>query len=178
MFLIIEEHLHVNDPVFFELKKIFEEIKRVDKIVVQYYNNVVRTLNSVKTALHDESMDMLSSNKGISILSSMSNNTVSKNLGELKEITPVFEQEIQDYAKFVGDIPKIGDFEFVDLSFDFSSGGMDLTSFFVFKRLESAENKLEKLLKKVKAILEKVRENKKGAEKNVKNYLEEVRHKL
>lgn len=123
---------------------------KYDKVIYE----IDQALDAIDSAQAMETMDLFTKNKGISIMSSMSNSSASS---EIDDIKPAI-RDLENYLKELKikeetifksvDISDLSDF-MVDMFLDWD---FDIMSFFTLSKLSSAEDKIKDLRRSLKPL--------------------------
>jgi hypothetical protein len=176
----LDGYLREGDTTYQALLEPKERAERAKEAIDIYLEKVQDALNSIDSAQSMETMDMVSKNKGISLMSSMSNSSARSAVREVESATPAFQAAMQDYSEFLKDykLPAFSaDFgDMTDLVFDMMfDGGFDFMSIFALSALGRAEDQMEDVRDKVKEADRFVCDNHEKVEQAMAEYRGKVR---
>ncbi|WP_415913310.1 hypothetical protein [Neptuniibacter sp. QD37_11] len=111
--------------------------------------------SSLSSAQTMEVLDMATSNKGISMMSTMSNSSASSDVKSASELMSKFNKEAVEHARVAAHFTETFSTELIDLTMDFAFGGiMDFVgSVFALSALSSASSDVEKAIKSLNPVL-------------------------
>lgn len=150
----------------------YESINERVQLVTDLYNtihkakkagdNVLSEINEALSAIDSastmETIDMFTSNKGISLLSSMSTSDAKSEVDDVAPAIEKFKKELEHTRLKVNDVQLDSTWATLDLIFDMADVGfMDMfSSFMVLDSLNNTESKLKDVEKTIKKIMESV----------------------
>ncbi|EAP4202270.1 MULTISPECIES: hypothetical protein [Gammaproteobacteria] len=110
-------------------------------------NEIREASSSVSSAQTMEVLDLVTDNKGISVMSSMSSSSASSEIDDAKRAVKAFSSALGEHRDIVGSLPHSMSTEFIDLGMDFAglNDGFDLGSVFSLFSLSSASSSLDKV---------------------------------
>lgn len=150
----------------------YESINERVQLVTDLYNtihkakkagdNVLTEINEALSAIDSastmETIDMFTSNKGISLLSSMSTSDAKSEVDDVSPAIEKFKKELEYTRVKVSEVQLDSTWATLDLIFDIADiGFMDIfSSFMVLDSLNNAENKLKEVEKTIRTVMETV----------------------
>lgn len=150
----------------------YESINERIQLVTDLYNtihkakkagdNVLSEINEALSAIDSastmETIDMFTSNKGISLLSSMSTSDAKSEVDDVAPAIEKFKKELEYTRVKVNEVQLESTWATLDLIFDMADiGFMDIfSSFMVLDSLNSAESKLKDVEKTIRKVMETV----------------------
>lgn len=150
----------------------YESINERVQLVTDLYNtihkakkagdNVLTEINEALSAIDSastmETIDMFTSNKGISLLSSMSTSDAKSEVDDVFPAIEKFKKELEYTRVKVSEVQLDSTWATLDLIFDIADiGFMDIfSSFMVLDSLNNAENKLKEVEKTIRTVMETV----------------------
>jgi len=157
----VAAHLADHDPEFQSLDRRCSEVGRVKKAADEYGEAIDHALSEIDDAESMETLDLVSKNKGISILSHMENDEANEAIGEVKQAAQRFQEALEAYNGAVKEgcgrtdaVGRINDD--IDLVLDLIGDGFDFMSFFTLSQLSDAEDALNELRKNSAGIIEEI----------------------
>jgi hypothetical protein len=123
-----------------------------------------------------EVFDMATSNKGISLISTMSNSSASGDIDDAKRAVKAFNARLESHQQVVTDMQGTTAIEYMDLSFDlFFGGALDLAgSVMSLFALSSASDKLDDAERQVKRAIQQIEPSYQNANQQLKQHEEEM----
>jgi len=139
---IIDEYLRIKDPDYQILVEPYDAALKVQKATAFFIRKVDRALSEVRDAQGMETLDILSKNSAISILSYMENSEASEAIKRVQVGVVSFQEAINSYNNFIKGYkaPKV-EVEIcdgIDLFFDLVFDGFDFMSIFTLFFIRSS----------------------------------------
>lgn len=175
----IDGELRARDTEYQTLLVPYEAAQELKEAVDEFLGKIATAKKEIDEAQGMEAFDLVTKNKGISIMSSIENGQAKAAVKEVKRAAPAFEEAVKTYNNRIKEIDlsnissNFGDG--VDLIFDFVFDGFDFMSLFTLSALDSSEKKLLKARGKVEEVDEMVTGQLDKAETAVKSYVRQAR---
>ncbi|HBX0504643.1 TPA: hypothetical protein MFY73_24635, partial [Klebsiella pneumoniae] len=120
--------------------RLHESNKRLVDMGQKALREISEASSSVSSAQTMEVLDLVTDNKGISVMSSMSNSSASSEIDDAKRAVKAFANALGDHRDIVGSLHHSMATEFIDLGMDFAglNDGFDFGSVFSLFSLSSA----------------------------------------
>jgi hypothetical protein len=176
--LLVHSELSKNDPVFQKLLEPYQEASDMKSEIDKFVESIQNALKEVDDAQSTETMDLLSGNKAISLLSHMENDEASMAIRNVGRMIPLFQKALTEYNGFIKnyEAPTLVEIDdFTDLMFDLALDGFDFMSIFTLSAIDEAENALREALQKVEEVDKIVTDHLAKAEVAHKTYFEKAR---
>ena len=164
-----------NNP---KIKRIKNVLSKIEDVLAKY-NRVVREINEAQSAISEaetmETLDMVSSNKGLSVLSSLSTSEANSEIQDIKPVLEDFKQSLKklESKELEQDLPEVDDS--FDLVFDFVfDGGFDFFSMLNLFSLGEADSDLEELKDKISPVGSNLRKSESRAKELIEKELEKL----
>lgn len=177
---VIKTYLQNSDPAYQQLSAVLSQIGETKAATDSYVVTIEEALSEIDDAQGMETLDLISSNKGIALMSYFENSEAAEAIERVKATTRPFQDHLQQYNGFLKGLalPELGHFEIgdgMDLTFDLVFDGFDFLSLYTLSRLDDAETELKELHFKVAAVQGKMDEQYQKAEAAVKSYVRAVK---
>lgn len=137
---------------------LYNTIHKTKKAGDNVLTEIDEALSAIDSASTMETIDMFTSNKGISLLSSMSTSDAKSEVDDVSPAIEKFKKELEHTRLKVNDVQLDSTWATLDLIFDMADVGfMDMfSSFMVLDSLNNTESKLKDVEKTIKKIMESV----------------------
>lgn len=175
----IDGYLKESDPHYGSVSGCHEKAVETVREIGRFKSAVDNALDKISDAKNMEMLDLLSKNKGVSVLSYMENQEAGEAIKGVRRAMPAFQKALENYNITIKDfdssavrLAEVGDG--FDMMIDMAFDGFDFMSLFTLNKLNNAESDMEDLRGKVKSIETGVRRN---AEKSG-SYLQAYRNSL
>ncbi len=135
--------------------RLHESNKRLVDMGQKALREISEASSSVSSAQTMEVLDLVTDNKGISVMSSMSNSSASSEIDDAKRAVKAFANALGDHRDIVGSLHHSMATEFIDLGMDFAglNDGFDFGSVFSLFSLSSASSSLDKVESRVESLM-------------------------
>lgn len=176
---IIDSHLRNCDESYRVLVQPYDRAAKMKDAIDVFLEKIDSALSEIGDAQGMETLDLLSSNKGISVLSYMENSEASDAIDEVRAAAETFQKAVAAYDDFLESYrsprieAEIGDG--IDLALDFALDGFDFMSIFTLSALGDAEDELGGIREKANEFKKVVSSHFMKAEKAVSAYIHNVR---
>lgn len=132
-----------------------ESNKRLVDMGMKALREISEASSSVSSAQTMEVLDLATKNKGISVMSSLSNSAASSEIDDVKRAVKAFEKALGDHRDLIGSLQHSFATEFIDLGMDFIAlnDAFDFGSVFSLFSLSSASSALDVLDSRVKTLM-------------------------
>ncbi len=139
--------------------RLHESNKRLVDMGQKALREISEASSSVSSAQTMEVLDLVTDNKGISVMSSMSNSSASSEIDDAKRAVKAFANALGDHRDIVGSLHHSMATEFIDLGMDFAglNDGFDFGSVFSLFSLSSASSSLDKVESRVESLMPDLR---------------------
>lgn len=145
-----------------EIKNLHNEMSKLKSSGDKCIREIEEAIAAVDSAETTEMLDMVSSNSGLKLLSTMNNSTAHSEVDEANAALRNFVKEIEDFKnKEVCNIEHLNkDNLFTKLDFDITLDFLfDFYSIFTLFALSDAKSELSEILNKVKLVVKKIQES-------------------
>ncbi|EGQ7672252.1 hypothetical protein IZS59_001865 [Vibrio cholerae] len=135
--------------------RLHESNKRLVDMGQKALREISEASSSVSSAQSMEVLDLVTDNKGISVMSSMSNSSASSEINDAKRAVKAFANALGEHRDIVGSLHHSMATEFIDLGMDFAglNDGFDFGSVFSLFSLSSASSSLDKVESRVESLM-------------------------
>jgi hypothetical protein len=159
-----------------QLKQLQSSLNQVYQAGKKALREIQEAQSSVSSAQTMEVFDMATSNKGISLISTMSNSSASGDIDDAKRAVKAFNARLESHQQVVTDMQGTTAIEYMDLSFDlFFGGALDLAgSVMSLFALSSASDKLDDAERQVKRAIQQIEPSYQNANQQLKQHEEEM----
>ena len=145
-----------------EIKNLHNEMSKLKSSGDKCIREIEEAIAAVDSAETTEMLDMVSSNSGLKLLSTMNNSTAHSEVDEANAALRNFVKEIEDFKnKEVCNIEHLNkDKLFTKLDFDITLDFLfDFYSIFTLFALSDAKSELSETLNKIKPVVEQIQES-------------------
>lgn len=145
-----------------EIKNLHNEMSKLKSSGDKCIREIEEAIAAVDSAETTEMLDMVSSNSGLKLLSTMNNSTAHSEVDEANAALRNFVKEIEDFKnKEVCNIEHLNkDNLFTKLDFDITLDFLfDFYSIFTLFALSDAKSELSEILNKVKLVVKQIQES-------------------
>lgn len=145
-----------------EIKNLHNEMSKLKSSGEKCIREIEEAIAAVDSAETTEMLDMVSSNSGLKLLSTMNNSTAHSEVDEANAALRNFVKEIEDFKnKEVCNIEHLNkDNLFTKLDFDITLDFLfDFYSIFTLFALSDAKSELSEILNKVKFVVKQIQES-------------------
>lgn len=145
-----------------EIKNLHNEMSKLKSSGDKCIREIEEAIAAVDSAETTEMLDMVSSNSGLKLLSTMNNSTAHSEVDEANAALRNFVKEIEDFKnKEVCNIEHLNkDNLFTKLDFDITLDFLfDFYSIFTLFALSDAKSELSETLNKIKPVVEQIQES-------------------
>lgn len=145
-----------------EIKNLHNEMSKLKSSGDKCIREIEEAIAAVNSAETTEMLDMVSSNSGLKLLSTMNNSTAHSEVDEANAALRNFVKEIEDFKnKEVCNIEHLNkDNLFTKLDFDITLDFLfDFYSIFTLFALSDAKSELSEILNKVKLVVKQIQES-------------------
>ncbi|HAV11311.1 MAG TPA: hypothetical protein DCX32_02095 [Candidatus Moranbacteria bacterium] len=177
--VFIDAYLRNCDASYQSLVQPYDRAVEMKKAIAVFLEKIDIALSEIGDAQGMETIDLLSSNKGIAALSYMENSEASDAIDEVRAAVKIFQEAVIAYKDSSGGFQsskietEIGDG--IDLVFDFALEGFDFMSIFTLSALGDAEDELSDVREKVNKFDEIFSDYFAKMEEAVTSYIRNVR---
>lgn len=151
-------HLMENDPEYRDLSQRCLEVGKVKAAADALVEAIDRALEEIDDAQGMETLDLVSKNKGISILSHLENAEASAAIDGVKEAARKFQEALESHKGVIEErlaqdtgAARINDD--IDLVLDLVGDGFDFMSLFTLSQLSDAEDSLNEFKEKISGLV-------------------------
>ncbi len=175
----ISAQLSGSDDSYRKLLEVRKSLEKLKKSADWFGDKIDRALSEIDEAQGMETLDLVTKNKGIAMMSYFENSEANEAIREVSRSAPAFQKAMDEYngflkgRKFSGSIVAIDDG--IDLVLDLIFDGFDFSSFFTLSALNNAEEKMKEARNKVSRIRKVVDESFRKAKSVESIYLKKVR---
>lgn len=142
-----------------DVQKIYDRVEKVKSAGERALSKISSAISSVDSASNMESLDMVTSNKGISLMSHSANSTASSDIASAKYAIEDFKEKSNDLKSFFSAHQEMGhleQFDFIsDLFFENSFSDM-VFGMMILGQLSSARSSLVRAFDSVESSLEHI----------------------
>jgi DNA repair exonuclease SbcCD ATPase subunit len=157
----VAAHLAEHDQEFRSLDQRYSEVSKVKSAADELSETIDRALSEIDDAESMETLDLVSKNKGIAILSHLENDEANEAIGEVKLAAQRFQAALETYNSTVKEgcrqmtaVGRINDD--IDLVLDLIGDGFDFMSLFTLSQLSDAEDALNEMQEKSASVIEEI----------------------
>jgi hypothetical protein len=157
----VAAHLAENDPEFRDLDQRRAAAGKVKAAADELLEAIDHALGEVDDAQGTETLDLVSKDKGISILSHLENDEANEAIGEVKDAAQRFRAALESYNGGIKEklsqetgVERINDD--IDLVLDLVGDGFDFMSLFTLSQLNDAEEALNEFRGKCAGLISEV----------------------
>lgn len=159
-----------------DIKSIVNSISSVRSAGRDALSKLESAKSSVSSAQTMEVMDLVTKNKGISTMSTVSNMSASGDIDSAKSAVERFNSRLREHQRVIANLEGTTAIEYMDLTFDlFFGGAMDFVgSVMSLFSLSTAENQIDDAITKVKNSLNEIEPAYRDASERLKEHEREM----